>query len=105
MTCPRSTVRRLIVVVAIVGISLGFEEIMRRRSEYRSRSEYHSDWVYMHRAQLISGLFRMQRGWLPVVPGTNEDVRLRYHREMARKYESASRYPWLRVEPDPPKPE
>lgn len=28
-----------------------------------------------------------------------------YHAGLRRKYERAARYPWLRVEPDPPAPE
>jgi hypothetical protein len=27
-----------------------------------------------------------------------------YHADLGRKYEHAARYPWLSVEPDPPKP-
>jgi hypothetical protein len=29
---------------------------------------------------------------------------LHYEFEMARKYERAARYPWLRLDPDPPRP-
>lgn len=30
---------------------------------------------------------------------------IHYHSQLARKYKHAARYPWLPVEPDPPKPE
>jgi hypothetical protein len=54
----------------------------------------------------------MQLGLLSSRPLVDADrpavVRLRritaYHVAMARKYEHAARYPWLTVEPDPPRP-
>jgi hypothetical protein len=87
----RFTVRRLMVAVAVVGITLGALAACRSRSarfrEIRDR----------HRAAMIVGF---------EAPGEAAPAaRLDWHRAIERKYEYAARHPWLPVAPDPPEPE
>src|SRR5579862_1676552 len=99
---PRFTVRRLMVAVAIVGISLGLEGIRRRKAEYSKRWEYHRGNNVQGRMDLTDGLFRMHRGGPIPFRELARESQIQYHGKMARKYERAARYPWLPVAPDPP---
>jgi hypothetical protein len=81
---PRFTVRRMMVAVAILGLSLGF--LAERRARFLRVAAQHksqTDWPWAFH--------------LP--PGV-----VSYDIEMQLKYERAARYPWLPVEPDPPRP-
>ena len=88
MTFPRVqfTVRRIMLVVAVVAI---FAMVVRLRfltSIYRNRCELH------YVAQLHSEALQDRRG-------------AAYHASMLAKYQQATARPWLTVEPDPPEPE
>jgi hypothetical protein len=90
---PRFTMRRLILVVAIVGLLVG-------------------GWLWgeRRRTKFAELEFRHQMLSIPRIidpdlkPGPPKEV-ANYHREMAEKYRFAATYPWLPVAPDPPEPE
>jgi hypothetical protein len=88
----RFTVRRLMVVVAIVAIVFGVAELMKRRSmAFRLKAASHQ------RGLVIIGSHRYYSDASPAVA--------EYHMKLVEKYEHAARYPWLPVEADPPEPE
>ena len=91
---PRFTVRRLMVVVAIVGIGLGV--MIERRNRFRKiAARHHAEFQ-----RLIS-----------LEPGAHygpADLKMlvhEWHYSMSAKYEDAARYPWLPVRPDRPEPD
>jgi hypothetical protein len=85
MRLPRMTTRRWMVAVAVVGLSLGTYRMLRSIEDFR-----------MHCAlqMLIHDLG----------PDVKNPRRGAYHAAMFRKWERASDYAWLPVEPDPPEP-
>ena len=85
---PRFTVRRLMVAVAIVALLSGMERLRQRSVAFSSMANYHviknSCWAGKYAKDYEKGAA--------------------YHSLMWQKYDRAARYPWLSVEPDPPKP-
>jgi hypothetical protein len=85
----RFTVRRLMVAVAIAGIGLSLVAWMARRSAtFHAKAALHLDLAF--EASLDSRIDPRQ---------------VDYHGNLANKYASAARYPWLPVAPDQPEPE
>jgi hypothetical protein len=100
MKLPRFTVRRLMVAVAIVGLTLGFEVIRRRRVAFLEIARLNDNTASVLRSELSES----------DEPGPHGDpITMRrladYCDAMRKKYELAARYPWLPVEPDPPEPQ
>jgi hypothetical protein len=83
---PRFSVRRMMVVVAIVGIALGLDAWKASRAAFFGQK----------------GAGHMQ-AWLRL-PTDAPLSKTRYHLRLASKYYRAYRSPWLPVEPDPPEP-
>jgi hypothetical protein len=104
MRVPRFTTRRLMIAAAILGVCLGLDGMGRRKAEYSSRAGYHATQYRERQGLLISGLWGMQCGRAMTLPDPFEAALIGYHREMAAKYEWASRHPWLPVAQDPPEP-
>jgi hypothetical protein len=86
MKLPRFTIRRMMVGVAILGLSLGF--LAERRARFLRIAARHEE---------SSRFYRLYPGFY-IPSGAFYDI------EMELKYERAARYPWLPVEPDPPEP-
>jgi hypothetical protein len=87
----RFTVRRMMVLVAIAGLLIGWGiESGRREERFRTAAREH--WYASF-------------GRAPDVSGQMSEARLRWHDRMAGKYERASRYPWLPIGPDSTRPE
>lgn len=108
----RFTVRRMMIAVAITGVTLGVGLVLHRRAAaYRSRAAYHEakavTWMGVHAEndawatdtsnpeRASRAQWAVEQAWAAIV----------YHRNMCDKYLHAARYPWLSVEPDPPEPE
>jgi hypothetical protein len=97
----RFTVRRMMVAVAITGVTLGFHSWSTRRSD-----AFATLWIHHYCKATDSGI-EMEKA------GRKGDAaraallrrRMDWHCDMWRKYGHASRYPWLPVPPDPPGPE
>jgi hypothetical protein len=88
----RFTMRRLMVVVLAVSLTIGMGVMLLRRAEYRRRA---IGWEDIARLDLAS-----QLGFDPEV-----SRRLFIHCDgLRQKYEDAASHPWLSVEPDPPSP-
>ena len=128
---PRFTVRRLMVLVAIVAIAFGYRNAIRRRDKFEFQAFFHRQEMQDCRAYLAGATVlttegdgkRTYRRAVPTGPDPFiADARSRgwgvelfepaslkrleaYHAAMTAKYERAARYPWLPVEPDPPEPE
>jgi hypothetical protein len=119
---PQFTVRRLMIAVAVVGILTAWGiEGERRRARF-------ADQCFLH---FLNGEFKREcldevglpdeLGFGPVIPGFEKEhadmvdghrkaskwlvAQVVYYKHMHAKYEFASRYPWLPVLPDPPRPE
>jgi hypothetical protein len=87
----RFTIGRMMVLVAIASLLIGWGiESGRREERFRTAAREH--WYASF-------------GWAPDVSSQMSEARLRWHDQMAGKYERASRYPWLPIRPDPPQPE
>ena len=96
----RSSIRMLMALVAIAALIMAGVLLVKRSSEFRALAEEQADFEmasleYADDARGASGdPQRVSRGELMAA----------YHRELRIKYERATRYPWLPVEPDPPAP-
>lgn len=114
---PRFTVRRLMVVVAIVAMILGvWLWAERRRARFSALESWHDRQVLWD-VCIIAGhpgpdgeyVWEAEPRPRPLKPGTPRasphQLRIStWHYRLASKYRRAARYPWLPVEPDPPEP-
>ena len=98
MRLPRMTTRRWMVAVAVVAVACA------------------ATIALMERSRRFAHIARHHAGALPVISYVDivsgDETRLSWgrcvtswHAQMAKKYQYAARYPWLPVEPDPPRPE
>jgi hypothetical protein len=119
MRLPRMTMRRWMIVVAVVGIVLGLTieraaldhlgvalgavvgivlgVTIERRNRFRKIAAHHQAQF----RKLVS------QGHIVLFAGSSDDPIMRClerHESMRLKYEHAARYPWLAVHPDPPPP-
>jgi hypothetical protein len=90
----------LLALVAIAALIMAGAVLVKRSSEFRALAEEQAD------SEMASLEYaddaRGQRGD-PQRVARGEQMAA-YHGELRIKYERASRYPWLSVEPDPPPP-
>jgi hypothetical protein len=106
------TVRRWMVAVAVVAILFFGLEMGLRSRRFARLAAYHSEVALEHfGTQMALG------GWPPQLQGLSlaELARVRilyrvraltnYHSALTLKYETATRYPWLPVAPDPMEPD
>jgi hypothetical protein len=105
--CPRFTVRRLMVAVAIVGLVLGTGRwlvVMRARSaEYQSKA---FELVLNHGyAQINLDVYTKDGRRISIYHDENYWRAHTYRSKMASKYWRLSLRPWLAAGPDPPPPE
>lgn len=100
----RFTLRRMIVVVAIVAVSLGLGGMWMRHERYLGLAQGYSlqEQVARDHQDLIQVTKMDRRG--KVLLDAFPRKRVHYAR-MRAKYEHAARHPWLSVAPDPPEPE
>jgi hypothetical protein len=122
--CSRSTIRSMMVAVAAVGLLIGASlEIIRLRklsdvyaahvitarrtlafaaiSAGWSDERWTTECLEIDRANRQWGWFQMAR---PLSPQRARE-RVAYWQPICAKYERAARYPWISLEPDPPRPE
>jgi hypothetical protein len=110
MSLPRLrfTVRRMMVVVAVV---LATVVALRKRSENLWQATAFHAREAQSAADAVWGLQRIGRNLDGSVPEANRRltaefwVRHSHHKALEQKYAHAARYPWLPVPPDPRKPE
>ncbi|WP_435017692.1 hypothetical protein TA3x_005311 [Tundrisphaera sp. TA3] len=132
MRAPRITVRRLMVLVAIVaGLIGGWMEAMRLTQcsrKFRLSARVHlseeglaiqaRDRAASQLKRAISGRSFHDLGDFQIVTGASDDAlaamhelvelfsrRAEYHRSQRERYEHAARYPWLSIGPDQPYPQ
>ena len=90
----RMTTRRWMVAVAIVGLTIGGVEMLRRRQAFAlAMASHHHD--------AFDNVMCSPRTITDFGPFAKYAD---YHLKMERKWSKAARYPWLPVEPDPPGP-
>lgn len=106
----RLSVRRLMAVVAVVGIALGCSDLWQRRGRYQWLA-WQYDFRVSQRFVAIETIMDFHRRD-PNYPREQflNDVAVERRAAMylgllKRKYESAASHPWLAVPPDPPEPE
>jgi hypothetical protein len=108
MRLPRMTTRRWMVVVVIVAVVLGAGMLIQRSRSYASLASVHAEsekecWRIV---QAFEGSRFDPVIWREALVHVRRSRRLfPYHAALRRKYELASRRPWLPVEADPPEPE
>jgi hypothetical protein len=126
----RFTVRRLMLVVALVGAGMWGVKLWRLSREHagRARSAWASEGFYrLVNERSLKNAIRceelaarmpyedpIRRDWFAVsmqqlALESREDAvkwlaKAGHYAASARKYERAARYPWLPVEPEPPEP-
>jgi hypothetical protein len=119
MRPPRFRLRTLLVAVAVAAVMLGvIVPMVRLRARYSERAAGHggSAQFYLEHARAADqghgGCMKIgARGSIQEIKAAYRRVAPKYrriadyHSLMARKYERASRYPWLPVPPDPPPPD
>ena len=102
----RFTIRRMMVVVAVIAIVLGVLGLWQRSAAFGSIAERHSEEELSFIALALDALTARDGPRLPT--GLTQRMLMSrdvHHHKLARKYRRAARYPWLTVEPDPPEPE
>jgi hypothetical protein len=107
----RFTVRRLMIVVALVALSIWIFQLWKLRQHYLVKAAEHAgfrEWVLRNNESIRHWEDRWtdnrqgkraQYPWPagpPFVPAMTN-----YHDDMRIKWERAARMPWLPVEPDP----
>jgi hypothetical protein len=87
MKLPRLTIHRMMIRVALAGITFGAKVWMDRRSaEFRDLMlMHHASWRHADWNHEYNGPTDQPSPWS------------RYHLEMAKKYQRAARYPWIPV--------
>jgi hypothetical protein len=84
------TVRGLMVAVAVVGAAAWGMGLWRKSRTYSEQAKSHESMVW---------------GLTQGYPGPEgREPQIEHFKKLARKYRSAARSPWLRIEPDPPIP-
>lgn len=116
---PRSTIRRLMLLVTGLAFLCGAASWLIRTTERSSRfqrlADRHAQAYCLHRGKVETypalAAPLENRGLAPeaiekFLGGTRRDVELRdYHAGLKAKYERLAFYPWLTATPDPPEPE
>ena len=110
---PRFTVRRLMVAAALAALTSFGCYLWRRSAEYAKKAESHNNmasvcWANSSRVGTGFGGSRPDPSQRLSAEQEEEraalELQARYEEQMSRKYRRASRYPWLSIEPDPPRP-
>ena len=120
----RFTVRRMMIVVALVAVLLGgasaVDRLTRRQAAFarravawETRREIYDGGVWELRCGRYAGdesILGKSGSYTPPTPETRAVLIARFHAlttycdAMKRKYERAAARPWYPVEPDPPRP-
>jgi hypothetical protein len=130
----RSTLRLMLVVIAVVGIAFGaFVTTSRRSTTFGERAKHHAEEIFGIEDEVFpdpawqkfwfshdpdeprpQGRTFHPPGWEPASEGDPPEFkswrlsqarRIAYHEAMMKKYTRAARYPWFPVPSDPPEPE
>jgi hypothetical protein len=98
---PRLTIRRLLIAVAFLGLTLGL--LAERHHRFDRLAAYHADRKSAYPAPWLP------RSASPSLVNSVGDMisieRHRWHAFLEAKYDRHARYPWLPVAPDPPEAE
>ena len=110
---PRLTVRRLMIVVAVVTVLLGaaykFAECNLLARFYRVEAQYHADRESALREIAAKDGGESLINFTPRTDTRSKRFPIRvmadFEAKLKRKYDRAASRPWLPVPPDPPEPE
>src|SRR5277367_4177484 len=96
MRFPRVTLRRLLMLVAVLAVALGILVALQRRSErFRRRADEYASAIHTVYFADVNGEDGM------VLTATVAG----YHADLASKYQAAANRPWLPLESDDPPPD
>ena len=111
----RFTVRRMMLVVAVVGVILATASGIRRREQaFWRKADYHRKryWEWEGKSKVPQWFMHgIDEGVLANMlakespTGRHAYYMAKYHGLLISKYMDAARSPWLPVAPDPPEPE
>jgi hypothetical protein len=110
MRLPRLTTRRLMVIVAVVGLTVCLPIRMARMAQQRDRLSRiaidHANWEHAYRGWYVTdGVYSVaQLKMIDACHGRPNERMAAYHHSLFMKYRRAARYPWLPVPPDQPEP-
>ena len=125
---PRFTMRRMMIVVAVIAVAMGVEVMRRRHDSFRRKADFHAveekaslesiedlrrdeQWA---RERLASPTMSNNETTIPMdlrdqIKQRRRELvamkaRTEWHARMGRKYAYAASHPWLAVAADPPAP-
>jgi hypothetical protein len=105
------TTRRWMIAVAVVAVVRTGAVLFRRHLALRRLADYHEN-MERRQARKVEGILELSRAAAApkdaVAARADAATEARFgdwHARIKEKYRRAARYPWLPVEPDPPKPE
>ncbi len=103
---PRFTVRRLMILVALIACIAGVETVRRRWVEYRKQAELARQGAAIIRSgawgyRLVIDAFGKRH---QVIDSPDALLWEDHYNRLVLKYEDASTRPWSSVPPDPPPP-
>ena len=100
----RFTVRRMMVMVAVIGVLSGGLLWLKRRHERFSRlSSWHGNYVRWIGVGCLHEMHWSTYGGGPL-PADWSEAREDWHRALMEKYQAAASRPWFPVEADPAPP-
>jgi hypothetical protein len=110
----RFTVRRMMVAMSVVAVSLGTERAARRSADFRELADFHA--ARLKKLAFLRQHEGVRYGSFSFLPPPEVLRRydaetaplhaqcVSYHNRLMRKYRRAMWLPWLAVDPDPPSP-
>jgi hypothetical protein len=114
---PRFRIRTLILAVAVAAVvvagKIEVPRLRQLRDSYVAKATYHSQLATVHRSrvrsldqQLATNVAMQTETWRVGTKRLRDGfARLAaYDGSLAAKYERAASYPWITLEPDPPRP-
>ena len=100
MRLPRTSIRRWLILMVIVGLIMAIYDLKKRHDRFRSIARNHAilkDHWHRYREQLSDDASRYEQRFL-------SSLMVFYHANAEAKYLRAARYPWFHVDPDGPPP-
>jgi hypothetical protein len=107
MPLPRMTTRRWMIAVAVIAVGVGAWMLVMRARSYAALAAFHAEsakecWRIVEAAEDNRLDSATWKDWIAYARRCRR--MFPYHAALRRKYERATHYPWLPVEPDPPEP-
>jgi hypothetical protein len=100
MRLPRSTTRRLMVLVPLVALSLCVARLYQLRIAYQGLAASHAAEERRYRDRETWAIRMSRKGYVPETQVATSRMSADSHAALRRKYERAALSPWLPIPPD-----